>query len=595
MRYFNQFFCVFYLLSFSFMFGQRENENWTFGYNKWTFNHSTGNLTTSAFSYPPSVMAQYQGSATYSNPTTGQLLFYTDGFHIFNKNHKLMENGSGMFSSSPDYGIMAGGLVTGNGLSTLQPSVIIPHPRDNNLYYIFFNGNYTQKTWYTTGNGGEYDLNGNETVNFGLRYAIIDLSYNGGLGKVVSQDNFLLAMISSGLTTAPHSDGNSYWLIAQKDNKFYTYKVSNLGLEITPIISNAFNSPGIIKISPNGQHLFSGNVLYNFNNSTGEITSPNNFTSNSNENYEAVSTSYAEFSPNSKILYFITGFKCLCIYPSDKYGEIGIAMYNLETAELVGREIGGVAKFPLDDVASLQLAQNGKIYLTFSHHFSANYQSQNIIKVLKTWATIENPNNWNPITNPINNYFNFSDSRNMSMTFPQSIPNKSLCIDNLTITTPITSSKDFQVSNSITASSMINPELTVNFKANELFLNPGFEVSAHQESLFSAVIDPCTSASKNKESFGKDKRDVDEFKANIDLNLPILFPNPAETYLNVENIESILEWKLIDIYGQIVKSGNNNTSQSKIVINIKNLTSGIYYFNAVLKNGQLFKKTIIKK
>ncbi|NOX48279.1 MAG: hypothetical protein GXO89_15020, partial [Chlorobi bacterium] len=51
----------------------------------------------------------------------GDLLFYTDGVHVWNKNHTYMENGTelmGFWSAS-------------------QSSLVVPNPLSNGLFYIF--------------------------------------------------------------------------------------------------------------------------------------------------------------------------------------------------------------------------------------------------------------------------------------------------------------------------------------------------------------------------------------------------------------------------------------------------------------------------
>jgi len=61
-----------------------------------------------------------EGSACISD-TLGNLLFYTDGKTIWNRNHNIMPNGSGL-------------LVTG---TPAQSSVIVPNHKYNNIYYVF--------------------------------------------------------------------------------------------------------------------------------------------------------------------------------------------------------------------------------------------------------------------------------------------------------------------------------------------------------------------------------------------------------------------------------------------------------------------------
>ncbi|MBW7871024.1 MAG: T9SS type A sorting domain-containing protein [Flavobacteriia bacterium] len=593
------------------VFGQRENENWTFGFNQWKFNHVSGNLTTSTFSNPSSPFARFQGSATISDSETGQLLFFTDGFKIYNKNHLMMENGDKMYNhSSSDYGIMISGILEGNGLTTIQPTIIVPYPGDSNKYYVFFNGNYEQKTWYTLlGSGQEYTTNGNMIINMGLRVGIVDLTFNGGLGKLIipnlGNENLLLEDVLNGLTSVKHSDDQSFWVIVQKKERgqyfFYSYKITSSGLQTNPVISPAEGPSTVLKVSPDGQYLFSGNselnngnILYNFDNQSGLVSSPNKFTETAPiDFYTGVNTSYAEFSSNSNIIYLIIGRECLCIYPSPKYDFIGLAQYNIQTGELIGRDEYGQTDFPLDDTASLQLAANEKIYLTFSHPFAENYQSQNLIKITKIWATIDFPNVWNPSVNPISNYYNFpfNDERYMSLTFPQLIPQSAECLENLIITSPISSNQDFQVSNKITASSQINSNVTVSFKANEIELIPNFSVNAFQNSNFTATINPCVSNLLIRKNKVKNTAITDQKDS---LYYPILYPNPVSNYLNVYRFEQILEWELVDIYGN-TKNIKFHSEQNKIVVNISNLTSGIYYFNAVMKNGNKFQKSIIKR
>lgn len=594
MKKVNKYILLILLCLFQFGFSQRENENWTFGHNKWSFNYSTGNLSTSTLSSPPYIRAEYQGSATYSNPLTGALMFYTDGIDVYNKNSQLMDNGSSILNESPSY-IISSSLVSGKGLTSLQPVVIVPHPGNSNQYYIFLNGNYDSKYWYTTIGSGQNNTNNNVgSVSLGLQYAIVDMSYNSGLGRVISKGNVLLSDVSEGLTTTYHADGESYWVIAKKGDKFYSYKISVSGIQLTPVISNGSVEESIIKVSPNARYVFSANVLYDFNNNSGVISNPLNITSSApSGHYLTPRTSYAEFSPDSNILYFVLGDASLGLYNSPRYLHPGLAMYNISTGSLIGSTGGASRLFPLDNVASLQLAPNGKIYLTFSRPFSQNNWSNMITQVTKQWAVITNPNNWDPTTNPLpsSNYFSYPDSRFMSFSFPQLIQSHPTCLANLNITNPIISNQDYQVSNLITASSTINPNLNVNFKANEILLQPGFQVSGFSSGNFSAIIEPCQLSYPNP-ILGKTEFTLYEKEENS--LSPVLYPNPSNGIITIEHADDIIEWKVVDINGVVIISGENH-SESEIKINIRNVVSGLYYFNAFFKSGELFQKTIIKK
>ena len=96
-----------------------------------------------------------EGSTVMSD-VNGELLFYTDGVTVWNKQHQVMLNGNGL-----------------NGhQSSFQSSIIIPKPANTDIYYIF-----------TT----DSDVNSK-----GLQYSEVDMSLDNGLGLITSVKNRLL-------------------------------------------------------------------------------------------------------------------------------------------------------------------------------------------------------------------------------------------------------------------------------------------------------------------------------------------------------------------------------------------------------------------
>src|SRR5688572_19089790 len=100
------------------LYGQ-PNNNWYFG--------GTAGLTFSSTAGRPvpslllnSVMRADEGSATISNEQ-GELLFYTNGKTVYNREHEIMANGDDL---------------DGN-LSACQSSLIIPVPGNDSIYYVF--------------------------------------------------------------------------------------------------------------------------------------------------------------------------------------------------------------------------------------------------------------------------------------------------------------------------------------------------------------------------------------------------------------------------------------------------------------------------
>src|SRR5688500_10446541 len=74
--------------------GQTVADNWYFGINTGiTFNSGIPEPLTG------SMMQPVEGCASLSN-LQGDLLFYSDGVTVWNKNHEVMPNGTGLISSS---------------------------------------------------------------------------------------------------------------------------------------------------------------------------------------------------------------------------------------------------------------------------------------------------------------------------------------------------------------------------------------------------------------------------------------------------------------------------------------------------------------
>ena len=88
----------------------------------------------------------------------GNLLFYTVGQYVYNRNHQLMPNGSGLM---------------GNWSAT-HSSIIVPWPHSDSLFYIF-----------------TVDAIENHLQN-GLRYNVVDMSLDGGLGDIISGEKNIL-------------------------------------------------------------------------------------------------------------------------------------------------------------------------------------------------------------------------------------------------------------------------------------------------------------------------------------------------------------------------------------------------------------------
>jgi len=97
------------------VYGQQRAANWFFGYEA-GLNFSTGEPVAITLGKLQSI----EGSSSISD-TLGNLLFYTNGERICNRNHELMSNTINLLGNQ----------------SAIQTSIIAPLPNNDVLYYLF--------------------------------------------------------------------------------------------------------------------------------------------------------------------------------------------------------------------------------------------------------------------------------------------------------------------------------------------------------------------------------------------------------------------------------------------------------------------------
>lgn len=331
-------FLSFFLLVSLQISAQREAANWIFGNNAGlTFN--TGNPVTNTQSQINTI----ESSASISD-ANGDLLFYTDGESIFNKDYILMQNGGGILGHK----------------SSANGTVIVPDPNNNNLYYVF------------TSDAVQYYQE--DDVGAGFNYSVVDMSLQGGLGAVIEKNTNLLPQGSEKLTAVAKDDGSGYWILTHYLDTFYAYSVTASGISapvtstIGPLIDDFNNIRGAIKLSPDGQRLavahaifepqFNGELyLYDFNNQNGTV---------SNEQFLASGMVYygVEFSSNSEVLYSSAKMPL----PQGLFtGNIFLYQYDLNSANPGASSflLMEIESDSLSDIAgALQLAIDCKIYYT---------------------------------------------------------------------------------------------------------------------------------------------------------------------------------------------------------------------------------------
>ena len=233
-------------------------------------------------------MSTEEGVLTISD-NDGKLLFYSDGVHVWNKNHEIMQN---TLASSP------GGTLMGHSSST-QSCIAVPKPVDPNAYYIFT---------------ADDRLGSN-----GATYSRLDMTANGGLGDIdLAEKNVpMFSPATEKIAAASNSNGSDYWVIFHKwdSDTFLVYALTSSGVQLaTPVISVAGSahtglSPfddksGYMKTSISGSllaltKLESGTCeLFHFNYAVGIVSHITTISHTSLENPYGL-----EFSADDKFLY----------------------------------------------------------------------------------------------------------------------------------------------------------------------------------------------------------------------------------------------------------------------------------------------------
>lgn len=564
----------------SILFAQKQNNNWINDKATWNFNNtSSGDFLSS--SNTSDYMAQ--GVSAASDKTTGDLLFYTNGINVYNKNYTLMTNGADLFETTlPGYSDFGYNLFLYGGPFSAQGSLIIPVPNSNSKYYVFsLSGNAKNNCEICFHN--EY--------KYGLRYAKVDTSANGGLGQVTTKNNIIFSNTNTNvMTSSPSSDGN-FWLITQNDaGNYLSYKVTASGISAPIVSSQAFDIATTgIKVSPNNAMLFdiSGRNLYNFNNTTGAVSFIKRIVPQYSYSAPALPCS-ADFSEDSNVIYFVSLYATLGTGKSSE--GYYLSKYVISTDQVYGFD--NIFGYPIKPIpaSSLQRHTNGKIYLkTYGKVKFSNTNYYNYDR-LGSWYRFTNPNstaldfsNFETIlTNP---------SMNSGYTFPQLIGTQSAvnpCPDVLNINTPVTASQDFQASQQIIANSVINDNLNVNYKAGtSVTLLPGFYTTGNATGNFKAYITPCIISNLSKDN-AENISAISSKEVTRSLDVKI-YPNPASDILYVKSVSKINGVEVFDMSGKKI-----NVLLSNDQINVRNLPAGAYIINIETKDGKSTKKFIKK-
>ncbi|MEQ9187925.1 MAG: gliding motility-associated C-terminal domain-containing protein [Cryomorphaceae bacterium] len=186
----------------------------------------------------------------------GILQFYSRDTLIWNRNHEVMPNGSGISSSSYSGQISCVPYADSTFLLfTLDFNSIIPFPSSlANLYY--------------------------HEISMDLELGLGDVSSS-------TKNVFLQDSLTTKIASVPKCGAFGHWIIARSgaNTNIYSYEVTELGLNSTPVISSGMVIPdsccrkdGYIRPSPNGEHVIishpypSSLEFFDFDRTNGALT-----------------------------------------------------------------------------------------------------------------------------------------------------------------------------------------------------------------------------------------------------------------------------------------------------------------------------------
>jgi len=289
---------------------QNEYSNWNVGNRVW--------LRFPGPTYSPgSQLNTVEGCASISDPSTGMLLFYTDGVTVWDRTHTVMPNGTGLLG----------------GNSSTQSAIILKQPGNTSLYYIFTVG---------------------QLFNSELCFHIVDMNANGGFGQVSVRNALIYVPTTEKLTATKHCNGIDWWILTheRETNVFRTMLLTATGISqyVSSTVGTTTNgvnnsSIGNMKVNQQGTRVavayygLNRTCIYNFNNSTGVVSNEVNLPCNTGP--------YGlEFSPDGRLLYL--GYN----------NNNNLHQYNLcnNNSRIT---VGSPGSF----VGSLQLQNDGRIYV----------------------------------------------------------------------------------------------------------------------------------------------------------------------------------------------------------------------------------------
>lgn len=338
----NLFFLLLFFLSASYASAQFTDRYWCFGDSAGIDFRNLNNPI------PGESVLRSRGTCASICDSSGNLLFYCGDPHvdlwlqpgteqfgmILNKNHHIMEFGDSLI-----------------GDLWYREMIILPNPGNTEQFYVFMAGV-------------------TPTTNPGLYYCLVDLSYNGGLGRVIQKNVQLQTFpICDGLAAVKHGNGRDWWLLfrtwnsSMTNSDYYSYLLTPQGISGPFIQSIGLSSSnGFLRLdfSKYGKKISvidadQNMEILRFDRCSGQLLNPIPIHSATAGGLYWSST----FSPDESKLYMTE------IYSGSGDSTSYLFQFDLNSSGGIFNSIDTLGSFQLPVVAGfLQRGSDDKIYLS---------------------------------------------------------------------------------------------------------------------------------------------------------------------------------------------------------------------------------------
>lgn len=298
--------------------------------------------------------------------SSGQILFFTSGCSIRDRNNNVMENGDSLNPSEIEFHYC------GLGVSLFdQNSIILPYPGNIDLYIVLSLDAFTPFQ--------PEDSVLSPIVPLHLYYHVIDIHDNNALGKVISKNNVAVSdtLAVGYIQACKHANGRDWWIMVPEwnSNCYYLLLLTPTGLsEPKKICAGPVHDDldwgAQVNFSADGKWYArsfswrmdsdSGHVdLFTFDRCGGDLSHYIHLTFPEDTFY---STGVC-FSPGNQFLY---------VSSYNNVWQYDLSVTDIQNSrQLVGHVEGMIGESDRNSLFFLQRAINGRIYIgsTGSHAF----------------------------------------------------------------------------------------------------------------------------------------------------------------------------------------------------------------------------------